>query len=74
MTDARLTLGAGSLEVQLLPAIGGSIVRFYRLAGGAQMLFRGAAADPADALGSGCFPLVPFVNRIRGGVFTCDGR
>ena len=73
--DGRLTLRAGALEVQLLPAIGGSIVRFDRVADGArQPLLRGVDGDIVDVLEAACFPLVPYVNRIRGGSFTCDGR
>ena len=73
--DGRLTLRAGALEVQLLPAIGGSIVRFDRVADGArQPLLRGVDGDIGDVLEASCFPLVPYVNRIRGGSFTCDGR
>jgi aldose 1-epimerase len=75
VTGDRLTLSAGSLEVQLLPALGGSVVVFDRIAGDArQPLLRGAAGDAASVLDSACFPLVPYANRIRGGAFTCDGR
>ena len=73
--ERRITLRSAALEVQLLPAIGGSIVRFDRYAGGRrQPLLRGADAEITDVLQAGCFPLVPFVNRIRGGTFTCDGH
>ncbi|WP_375399021.1 aldose 1-epimerase [uncultured Sphingomonas sp.] len=75
MTGPRLTLCAGALEVQLLPALGGSIVRFDRIAGGQrQPLLRGTNAAIADVGEAACFPLVPFANRIRGGAFLCDGR
>lgn len=75
MTDARLTLRAGALEVQLLPAVGGSIVRFDRAMGARrQSLLRGTDAAITDVLDAACFPLVPFANRVRGGAFTCDGR
>lgn len=75
MTAARLTLRSGALEAQLLPAVGGSIVRFDRVTGEQrQQLLRGADAAIADVLEASCFPLVPFVNRIRGGAFNCDGR
>jgi aldose 1-epimerase len=75
MTGRRLTLRAGQLEAQLLPALGGSIARFDRIAGaGRQPLLRGTDAASDDVLDTACFPLVPFSNRIRGGSFTCDGR
>lgn len=75
MTGPRLSLRAGLLEVQLLPALGGSIVRFDRIAEKLrQPLLRGTDAAVGDVLETACFPLVPFSNRIRGGTFTCDGR
>jgi aldose 1-epimerase len=68
-------LRAGSLEVELSPAIGGSILRFERIVDGQrQSLLRGADAAITRALDAACFPLVPFANRIRGGSFDCDGR
>lgn len=68
-------LHAGALEVGLLPKIGGSIGHFDRVVGRQrQPLLRGAAAPAAHAVDTGCFPLVPYVNRIRGGAFDCDGR
>lgn len=71
----RLRLAAGALVVELLPAVGGSIVRFDRVTGSnRQPLLRGTDDDDIDVLSAGCFPLVPFVNRIRGGSFSCDGR
>jgi aldose 1-epimerase len=75
VTALPLTLRAGELEVQLPPAIGGSIARFDRRVGErVQPLLRAADADSSDVLEAACFPLVPFANRIRNGAFTCDGR
>ena len=75
MTDATLTLRAGTLELQVAPAVGGSIVRFDRVTpAGTQSLLRPGSANIAGPLDSACFPLVPFANRIRGGRFLCDGR
>ena len=71
MTDDRLLLSAGTLSLELAPAIGGSIARFWR---GDQELMRPAAIDAALAGDMASFPLVPFSNRIRGGRFACDGR
>ena len=67
----RVTLTAEALTLELAPALGGSIVRFD--AGGVPVL-RPASADSASVLDTACFPLVPYVNRIRGGRFACDGR
>jgi aldose 1-epimerase len=75
VTAASVTLTAGLLEVELLPALGGSIARFDRVAGERRhQLMRGAEASITDVLEAACFPLVPFANRIRGGAFSCDGR
>lgn len=72
---ARLTLTAGPLELELAPAVGGSIARFELIRGeSGHALLRPAPDDFSDVLQASCFPLVPFANRIRGGTFTCDGR
>lgn len=70
-----IILSAGELSVELLPSVGGSIARFDRMhADHRQPMFRGCDGDSNDVLAMGCFPLVPFANRIRGGAFSCDGR
>ena len=75
MNHPRLTLRAGLLQVDVLPAVGGSIARFdYLGSNGRQPLLRGTDNAYDDVLASSCFPLVPYVNRIRGGSFQCDGR
>ena len=75
MIPERLTLRAGPLALELLPAVGGSIARFDHLGPrGRQPLLRGTGTDYSDVLESACFPLVPYCNRIRGGRFQCDGR
>lgn len=71
----RLHLTAGTLTSEIAPSLGGGIARFDRLHGGTrQPLLRGAPTGAASVLDMGCFPLVPYANRIRGGRFTCDGR
>ena len=75
MTVQRLTLRAGALHVEVLPAVGGSIARFDHLGPmGRQPLLRGTDADYGDVLDAASFPLVPYANRIRGGRFWCDGQ
>lgn len=75
MTPERHTLRAGTLSLDVLPAVGGSIARFdHHGPEGRQPLLRGSDANYADVLESACFPLVPYANRIRGGRFECDGR
>lgn len=70
MTDL-VTLSAGTLALDIAPAVGGSIWRFTE--GGIPVL-RGAGDGATSVLDTGCFPLVPYVNRIRGGRFSCAGR
>lgn len=68
-----LTLSAGGLRLTLLPGLGGAIGAFDRIEGEAMVpLLRGRAC-PQDVLETGCFPLVPFSNRVRDGQFTFRG-
>jgi len=72
---AWLKLAAGDLVLELAPEVGGSIARFgLDRAQGYQPLMRPAPDDFRDPLDAGCFPLVPFVNRVRDGRFSFAGR
>jgi aldose 1-epimerase len=72
---ALIKLAAGPLSLVICPRIGGSIARFDFVAGAARFpILRGCDGEPADVLAAGSFPLVPFVNRIRGGQFSFRGR
>src|SRR4051794_28248364 len=71
------TLSRGALTLVLAPSRGGSIARLeYRTESGAAIpVLRGVEdAETAAILDMGSFPLVPYVNRIRGGRFTFRGR
>lgn len=68
--SSTLSISADGYELVLAPDIGGSVARFTR---GGRPILRGSD-DPASALDCGCFPLVPYCNRIRGGSFTFRGR
>jgi aldose 1-epimerase len=69
-----VTLAAGPLELTLNPTLGGSILRFDNVAAGVRTpVLRGGGPDD-DILAAASFPLVPFVNRIRGGQFDFRGR
>lgn len=71
----RLTLCAGNLELVLSPSVGGGIHRFSWTGGERPVaLMRESHSDEQSVLGLASFPLVPFVNRIRGGRFTFRGR
>lgn len=70
-----VTLRAGKLELDLQPQIGGAIARLdLQGPDGAVPVLRGCEGDLQDVLKAACFPLVPFVNRIRGGCFSFRGR
>src|SRR3954447_21048772 len=71
----KVTLRAGPLEAVIVPEVGGSIARFDWLDGvRREALFRPAPESLTAVLNAGCFPLVPFANRIRDGQFSCGGR
>jgi len=75
MADPPLTLRAGSLELELSPSVGGAISRFCWVSGQSRTpILRECNTPPENVLDAACFPLVPFVNRIRGGCFTFRGR
>ena len=72
---APLTLSAGTLDLVVLPGLGGSIARFDHVEDGkAVPVLRGSDIMPETVLDAANFPLVPFVNRVRGGRFTFRGR
>lgn len=64
-----ITIRAGEYELVLAPGIGGSIASFTHRG---DPILRGAEA-PNSPLDCGCFPLVPYCNRIRGGRFNFRG-
>lgn len=68
-------LAAGNLRLALNPSIGGSICSLEWVgAGGARPILRKCNSDSEKVLDAACFPLVPYVNRIRGGQFAFRGR
>jgi aldose 1-epimerase len=75
MADPPLLLRSGSLELELSPSIGGAISSFAWTAGSRRApILRESHSPLQNVLDSACFPLVPFVNRIRGGCFTFRDR
>ena len=75
MTDDRLQLRAGPLEMVLSPSLGGSIQRFDWVGAEARRpILRGCDTALKNVLDAASFPLVPYVNRIRGGRFSFRGR
>jgi aldose 1-epimerase len=70
--DHLVTLTAGRLTLDLNPATGGSISALRW--DGEWPVMRAPSGADDDVLDAASFPLVPFVNRIRGGCFTVRGR
>lgn len=64
-------LRAGDWIADVLPEVGGSIVRLdWR----GQPVFRRSPVEPNGPLQTGCFPLVPYANRIDHGRFAWNAR
>jgi aldose 1-epimerase len=74
--EAHPILACGPLSLVLRPELGGSIASFDYDSGAAGKIpvFRGVAPGEGAILDQASFPLVPFVNRIRGGAFRFRGR
>ena len=72
--DRRVELEAGKLRLELSPALGGSIQAFTLAHQGAAWPILRNAVSSRNVLDASSFPLVPFVNRIRGGRFGFRGR
>jgi aldose 1-epimerase len=68
-----INLAAGSLSLRISTK-GGLVLGFWRDVGiGKVPLLRPSQSDKADALGSSCYPLVPFGNRVKDNRFQFDG-
>ncbi len=73
--DPPITLSAGALEMSVSPSIGGSISWFDWVDGDWRVhVLRKCNSCHENVLEAGSFPLVPYVNRIRGGRFEFRGR
>ncbi len=72
MRDQIITLTAGRLTLDLSPATGGSISALRW--DGERPILRASPTAQSNVLDAASFPLVPYVNRIRGGHFTFRGR
>jgi aldose 1-epimerase len=70
-----LILSTGHLELTLSPSIGGSISALEWIAGDRRVpVLRKCNSCSENVLEAASFPLVPYVNRIRGGRFAFRGR
>jgi len=76
--QTRYTLRAGTLVAEVRPEYGGRITHFHRQADGSrQNFFRATPEESGDVYApfkTGCYPLVPFSNRIDQGRFVFQGR
>ena len=72
----QVILHSSNLELAINPSVGGSISRFDWIDANRRRtpLMRGCHSGSINVLEAACFPLVPFVNRIRGSRFTFRGR
>jgi aldose 1-epimerase len=74
-SETAVTLTAGNLRLVLNPSIGGSICGFEWIDGNStRPILRECNSGSQNVLEASSFPLVPYVNRIRGGRFTFRGR
>ncbi|MDO3445404.1 aldose 1-epimerase [Agrobacterium sp. V1] len=71
---AMIDLKSGPLSLRISTQCG-IILGFWKdIDVGRVPLLRPAKSDDADALGSSCYPLVPFGNRVKDNSFEFDGR
>jgi aldose 1-epimerase len=74
-SKTTISLSAGDLRLVLSPSVGGSISSFHWAGDNApRPILRECHTVLENVLDAASFPLVPYVNRIRGGRFTFRGR
>ncbi len=74
-SQTPVSIAAGKLRIQLNPLIGGSISAFEWIDGASvRPILRKCHNPNENVLDAASFPLVPYVNRIRGGRFTFRQR
>jgi aldose 1-epimerase len=77
MTQAVVRLHCGSLGAEVCPAFGGRVLSFFDAGPPHRHWLRPigrAAALRGEHVRGGCFPMVPFSNRIRDGLLVWNGR
>jgi aldose 1-epimerase len=74
-SETALSLAAGKLRLELSPSVGGSISTLqWQDDLGARPILRKCNNPSQNVLDAASFPLVPYVNRIRGAVFQFRER
>jgi aldose 1-epimerase len=75
MSGDLLHLHSANLELSISPTAGGSILGFWWMEEGRKIsILRSREGVPESILEAASFPLVPYVNRIKGGTFRFRGR
>src|SRR3569832_1445485 len=75
MAEDRNELTHGKLRLRLAPGVGGAIESFEWIeSGNTTPIMRPVDGTLGHVLEAASFPLVPYVNRVRGGRFTFRGR
>ena len=75
MASSSITLRSRLLELELTPSVGGSVSKLDWIAEREPIpILRKTNGPLQKVLDASSFPLVPFVNRIRGGCFRFRGR
>ncbi|HEY9556526.1 MAG TPA: hypothetical protein VIR58_07320, partial [Acidimicrobiales bacterium] len=67
-----INLSAGDVTAAVDRAHGGRLASL--VVGGMELLVQRPSTAPIDPLSWGCFPMVPFAGRLRGGRFSWHGR
>jgi aldose 1-epimerase len=74
-SETSVGIAAGKLRLELNPSVGGSISAFdWADEVSPRPILRKCNNRSENVLDAASFPLVPYVNRIRGGRFTFRGR
>lgn len=74
-SHSSVTIASGKLRLELNPSVGGSISAFEWMGGASpRPILRKCHNRNENVLDASSFPLVPYVNRIRGGCFTFRGQ
>lgn len=66
-----ITLTDRDYKLVVSPELGGSVIEFSRKG---KPVLRTVSAGVTGAGDTGCFPLIPYANRIANGVFTFEGK
>lgn len=74
MSARSFQLTAGDLQATVEPGLGGRVTAFRRAGVDLFVPVSGGRGDPGQAGAGGCFPLIPWSNRIRDGRLDVAGR